>query len=280
MKYAQIIVVCIMGFMGMNCASAPRSNLPAQRLDPVALKAVEAEIEAVMERIDVEGLAAELPERERAAENDKSIVCQARLGIFYHEVALNLGMGKSKKYKGYAKKSYDALSEALSGPDMTPELASFCLAYRASALALWAGEKGDLGKLDAAFSLFADAVALYGLDNYAPRFLRGSVAESLPPIFGKANLAREDFETLIKQEEASPGFVHSRVLSFTYWAWANNRYKDSARLSPADRVRAVDYLEKAIALDPRSSIRVRQKEIRRTPGENPYAVTRIGALSA
>ena len=143
------------------------------------------------------------------------------------------------------KKSFDTLSELLNSPNTTKELLPFIAAYRASALSLVGAETKKLNLLGQAFSLFEDAVKRYAAVSYLPEFLRGSVAENLPWFFfKKRKFAKLDFQSIIDKQEKDSTYANWKTMSFTYWAWAQQRqtkqYKNQALL----------YLDKAIALDP------------------------------
>ena len=65
-------------------------------------------LDDVMEFIDNDLLQAKLPEIEADYKANPSLLNKVRLGIIYHEVALNLGFF-NKHYKGYAQKSLTIL---------------------------------------------------------------------------------------------------------------------------------------------------------------------------
>jgi hypothetical protein len=98
----------------------------------MTLKDAQEKIEDVMEIIDTTFLKTHLIEVEKAYQHDKSTINQIRLGIIYHEVALNFGFF-DKVYKGYPQKSLDMLNAAL--PKLNDNLAifkPFVLSYKAS----------------------------------------------------------------------------------------------------------------------------------------------------
>ena len=212
------------------------------------VREAEVQLQDVMEFIDPELLRKTIPEVEAIGLSDKSPLAQARLGILWNEVALNFAFLKQGAMKGYAEKSYMLLSSVLEDPATPPGLVPFVASYRASSLALWAGESGSLGKVWQAFKLFDDAVRRYATVSYSPEFLRGSVAENLPWYFFKTRVAIEDFSSILAKAEADSAFANPRILSFTYWAWAFNQKK--AGFSKAQREQALNYLDRAIALDP------------------------------
>lgn len=195
-----------------------------------------------MEFIDTELLKQKLAEVEADFNQNPTEFNRVRLGIIYHEVALNLGFF-SKEFKGFAQKSYDILSEF--AQKTQPELQPFILSYRASALSLVASEKMKLGLIGKAFELFDDAIKKYGEIHYLPEFMRGSVAENLPFFyFSKRKLAKKDFQSIIDKNTENPNFANWKVMSFVYWAWAKQHQ------SKKHRTQALNYLDKAIALDP------------------------------
>ena len=135
-------------------------------------------LDDVMEFIDNNLLQAKLPEVEADYKANPSLLNKVRLGIIYHEVALNLGFF-NKYYKGYAQKSLTILSECESAPEASEALQPFILSYKASAMALVAGETFKLSLIGKSFQLFETAIQKYGAIHYLPEFMRGSVAESV-----------------------------------------------------------------------------------------------------
>jgi hypothetical protein len=216
----------------------------AQKRDMTVREAHE-KLENVMEIIDTTFLKTHLIEVEKAYQQENSTINQIRLGIIYHEVALNFGFF-NKVYKGYAQKSLDMLNSSM--PKLVQELAifkPFALSYKASALSLLSGETKKLSHLNEAFKIFNEAVANYASLSYAPEFMRGSVSENLPWfMFKKRSYAKKDFDAIIKKYEANNNYATAKIMSFTYWAWAMQHQ------SKKDRIIAISNLDKAIALDP------------------------------
>ena len=121
----------------------------------------------------------------------------------------------------------------------------FIASYRASALSLVGAETKKLKLLGEAFTLFGDAVKKYADVSYLPEFLRGSVAENLPWFFfTKRKFAKQDFQSIISKQDKNSDYANWKIMSFTYWAWAKqhqgNKYRNQA----------INYLDKAISLDP------------------------------
>ena len=198
-----------------------------------------------MEIMDTEILERQLAAAERAHRNHPSEMNTARLGIVYHEVALNLSFLTDGNYQGYARRSYDLLTELYQGSGTTPELMPFVASYRASALALVSAETGKLKPLNRAFRLFDEAVARYAEYSYAPEFLRGSVSENLPKLFFlKRRHAARDFGSIIDKYHSNEDYASGKIMSFTYWAWA------AQHRGKRDRSQALNYLRRAIELDP------------------------------
>jgi tetratricopeptide (TPR) repeat protein len=219
-------------------------NSNAQTKD-MTLKEAHEKLEDVMEIIDTIFLKTHLIEVEKAYQHDNSTINQIRLGIIYHEVALNFGFF-DKIYKGYPQKSLDMLNAAL--PKLNSDLAifkPFVLSYKASSLSLLSGETRKLGYLSEAFQLFNEAVANYSSVSYAPEFMRGSVSENLPWfMFKKRSYAKIDFDNIIRKYEADNSYAKAKIMSFTYWAWAMQHQSKKYRTT------SISYLDKAIELDP------------------------------
>jgi hypothetical protein len=96
-----------------------------------------------------------------------------------------------------------------------------------------------------AFELFENAVQDYADVSYLPEFLRGSVSENLPWIFlRKRRFAKQDFQSIIDKQAKNNNYANWKIMSFTYWASANQMKK---KKYSAQRLA---YLDKAIALDP------------------------------
>lgn len=174
---------------------ATYNSVHAQQPDATKVKSVEHQLDDVMEFIDTTILKQKLIEVEEIYRSNPGEINKARLGIIYHETALNLSFFSNTAYKGYAQKSYDVLSEMVNAPDTAPELLPFISAYRASALSLVAAETKKLKLLGRAFVLFNQAVEKYSTVSYCPEFMRGSVSENLPWFFfRKRKYARHDFQ--------------------------------------------------------------------------------------
>ena len=220
------------------------NNLTAQQLDFSKVKTFEHQLDDVMEIIDTTELKAKLNEVEQQFQQEPSEVNKVRLGIIYHETALNLSFFSKTEYRGYAKKSFDQLSDLFNSPKTTKELMPFIASYRASALSLVGAETKKLKLLGQAFTLFGDAVNKYADISYLPEFLRGSVAENLPWFFSsKRKFAKQDFQSIINKQEKNTDYANWKIMSFTYWAWAKQRQGNKYRNQ------AIIYLDKAISLD-------------------------------
>lgn len=231
-------------FLLLTITTAGITALPAQQLTLAAVNAAALQLDDVMELTDTSLLKTKLHEVEAACKQHPTELNRIRLGIIHHETALNFSFLHKTSYTGYAQRSYDTLSAIVAAPGTTPAFMPFVAAYRASALALVAGETGKLDKLSAAFVLFDTAVARYAGVSALPEFLRGSVAENLPWYFvRKHKAARGDFRAIIKRYEANANYATPKLMSFTYWAWANGHQ------GKKDRPEALRCLERAIALD-------------------------------
>ncbi len=217
----------------------------AQELDVEKIAYYEMMLDDVMEIIDKELVVKKLQAVENDFKNEPNELNSIRLGLIYHEVALNLTFfDKTKKYAGYAQKSV-AMLTALHTKEMTPELLIYVQSYSASAMALVAAETMKLKLLGKAFRLFEEAVEAYAAVSPRPEFMRGSVAENLPFfMWNKRKYAKIDFESIIKKQEANPNYADFRIMSFTYWGWARAHKKRKFRKQ------AIAYLQTAIKIDP------------------------------
>jgi tetratricopeptide (TPR) repeat protein len=198
-----------------------------------------------MELIDTTELKIKLKEVNENYKNTPNEINKVRLGIICHETALNLSFFSKAEYNGYAKKSYDILSELFYSPNTSKALLPFIASYRASALSLVGAETKKIKLLREAFQLFDSAVINYADVSHLPEFLRGSVSENLPWIFfTKRKFAKQDFQSIINKQAQNSEYANWKIMSFTYWAWAKQRqaakYKDQA----------LAFLNKAIELDP------------------------------
>mgnify|MGYP000912329241 CR=1 FL=1 len=221
------------------------NGLKAQRLDFSKVKMYEHQLDDVMEIIDTTELKVKLKEVEEQFIIEPTELNKVRLGIIYHETALNLGFLAKTNFKGYSKKSYDVLSELFIDLNTTKELLPFITSYRASALSLLGGETMKLGLVGDAFIFFDESIEKYGDVSYSPEFLRGSVAENLPWFFfSKKKFAKIDMQSIIDKQIVNSEFANWKIMSFVYWSWANQRQ------SGKNKAQSLIYLDKAIALDP------------------------------
>lgn len=221
------------------------NSLTAQQLDFTKVKMYEHQLDDVMEIIDTTKLKIKLKEVEQQFQSAPTEINKVRLGIIYHETALNLSFLAKTSFKGYSKKSYEVLSELFLDTKTTKELLPFISSYRASALSLLGGETIKLGLVGDAFNLFDESIKKYGNVSYAPEFLRGSVAENLPWFFfSKRKFAKIDMQSIIDKQIVNNEFANWKIMSFVYWAWANQRQGGK------NKTQSLVYLNKAIALDP------------------------------
>ncbi len=190
------ILIAIM-ILASNALSAQTQQLSLKNL-----KFYEHQLYDVMEIIDTNLLVAKLKQVENDYAQNPTEINKTRLGIIYHETALNLTFFAKSTYKGYAQKSFDLLSQLETNPNTTPSLLPFIASYRASALALVGGETKKLNLVGQSFKLFEQAVEKYAEISYFPLFLRGSVAENLPWFFfSKKKFAKEDVEAIIDKQD-------------------------------------------------------------------------------
>lgn len=223
------------------------NTLKAQtpKLEFLKIKNFEKQLDDVMELIDTTKLKSKLKEVEEDYKQNPNEINKTRLGIIYHETALNLSFFSKTEFKGYAKRSYNILTELFDSPITTNELMPFIASYRASALSLICVKTKKLWLLFKSFSLLKSAVEKYGTVSYLPEFIRGSIAENIPKIFFWLHkYGKIDFQSIIQKQEKNVEYANWKVMSFTYWAWAKQRQDKK------DRAQALIYLDRAIALDP------------------------------
>jgi hypothetical protein len=237
----QLLITSIM----LTMTTFSSATAQAQTLDFLKVKAFEHQLDDVMELIDTSQLKIKLNEIEENYKQNPTAINKVRLGIIYHETALNLSFFSKTVFKGYAKKSFDILSTVFNSPATSKELLPFIASYRASALSLVGAETKKLKLLGQAFILFNEAVRNYATVSYLPEFLRGSVAENLPWFFfSKRKNAKYDFQSIIDKQTATAEYANWKIMSFTYWARAKQRQ------SKKYRNQSLAYLDRAIALDP------------------------------
>jgi len=247
-------------------ATVYKSN--AQHLDLKKIENYEIILNDVMEIISNDSVIKKLKEVENDFNRNPNELNSIRLGLIYHETALNLTFfDKTEKYAGYAKKSYDLLTELVQNEKTTPELFIYIQSYRASALSLMSGETKKLKLLREAFQLFQETIEKYSSVSPRPEFMRGSVAENLPFfMWNKRKYAKIDFESIIKKQEENSNYADFRIMSFTYWGWArahkNKKYSK----------KAIEYLNKAIEIDPDYKAgRKRAEELKEHMSLNNYS---------
>ena len=102
-------------------------NIYSQQLDISKVKTAEHQLDDVMELIDTTFVKSKLIEVEADYKLKPSELNKIRLGIIYHETALNLGFLAKTKFKGYSKKSYDVLTELQLDSNTKAEFLSFTL---------------------------------------------------------------------------------------------------------------------------------------------------------
>ncbi len=217
----------------------------SQHLTLSDIQSVEIKLADVMEVTDTAVLRAKIMSVENEFKQAPDELTKIRTAIIYHEAALNFSLLAQNPVKGYAKKSFDLLTEMLADMNTPEYLRPFAAAYRASALSLIGAETKKLKYLHVAFDLFEECVNNYAGVSYLPQFLRASVAENLPWFFFfKKKFAAADFEAVIKKYENNNAYAPDKIMSFCYWGWAKQH--------PAKKYRgqSLNYLKKAILLDP------------------------------
>lgn len=220
-------------------------NTQSQQLDFSKVKTAEHQLDDVMELIYTTQVKRKLKIVENDFKQNPNELNKVRLGIIYHETALNLTFLSKSDYKGFAKLSFDILSELYLDPNTTKEFLPFISSYRASALSLVGAETMKLGLIGKSFILFEDAIYNYGEMSYSPEFLRGSVSENLPWFFfKKRKFAKIDMESIIEKQTKNRDYASKKIMSFTYLAWAKQHQRKK------HKTQAILYLDKAIALDP------------------------------
>ncbi len=237
----QILILSLMAIMATTNSVIAQN----QNLDFSKVKAYEHQLDDVMEIIDTTYLKAKLTEVENNFKQNSTEINKVRLAIIYHETALNLTFLSKSNYKGYAKKSFDLLTELFESKTTIQALMPFIASHRASALSLVGGETKKLGLVGQAFTLFEQAVNDYAQISYLPEFLRGSVAENLPFFFfSKRKFAKLDMQSIVDKQNKTHDFASPKIMSFVYWAWANQHQ------SKKYREQAIEYLDKSISIDP------------------------------
>ena len=231
-------------------AMALTNNITAQQLDFSKVKDIEHQLDDVMELIDTVAIKLKMKEIESQYIQNPSVLNKLKLGIIYHETALNLSFLSKTQYKGYAQKSFDILNDLFNRESTNQEVMVFVASYRASALSLVGAETKKLKLVGQAFDLLKDAVNKYSDMSYLPEFLRGSIAENLPWFFfKKRKFAKKDMQSIIDKQAENSDYANWKIMSFTYWAWANQHQ------GKKHREQALEYLNKAIALDPEYNLK-------------------------
>lgn len=231
--------------LAMNLCQPAAAQEQIQAAEFSKVTALGHQLDDVMELTDTTDIKIKLKNTEDSYRQNPDDLNTLRLGIIYHETALNLSFFSKTEFKGYAQKSYDLLNGLYNSTHTAKEFLPYVASYRASALSLVGAETKKLKLLGEAFKLFDDAVQQYADVSYLPEFLRGSVSENLPwYFFSKRKFAKADFQSIIDKQSTHDGYANWKIMSFTYWAWAKQRQ------GKKDRSQALLYLDKAIALDP------------------------------
>ncbi len=221
------------------------TSINAQNFDIKKLSAFEEKLEDVMEIIEIEKVKSKLIEVEKQFDENPNELNKLRLGLIYHETAFNLTfIDKTREYNGYANKSYEILTKLANSNSTTIELMPIIQSYRASALSLVSSETKKLSLLGKAFDIFEVAIKEYAQYSPRPEFLRGSVSENLPFfMWKKRSFAKRDFASIIEKQEQNNDYADFSVMSFSYWAWANQHQGKKYR------EKALIYLDRAIQID-------------------------------
>lgn len=223
-----------------------------------SVKLIESHLEDVMELISIEDAEKKLNEIEAEYEMFPDQLNMARLGIVYHENALNLASINKGNSDGYATKSFTILHELFTSEDIFVELLPFIAGYHASARALMGSEKTKPGYINESFKLFESAVSNYGEVCFCPEFLRAGISDKLPWFFfNRKRHAKQDYESIITRQQLKLNYAPTRIMSFSYFGWAKQSQ------SKKDRARTLEYLEKSIQLDPKyKAARKRAEELK------------------
>ena len=245
-----IKIIVFLGFtflISQGCASLKGSALDSylsEQSKPddssiVLVKEYEEKLTDVMEVIDPKRAKRNMKTYEEKTQADPTMLNRVKLGIVYHEVSLNLF---KEGYKGYAKRSFEILSDPELYESSPESLNPFIFSYIASSRALMGSEEGDIGYVNDAFLILDKAVDIYGVYSYAPLFMRASIAENLPWFFFRSGEAKKDFEAIISSREKNKDYASDKIMSFVYLGLAKQVLNEKEL--------AISYLNKSIDFDP------------------------------
>ncbi len=223
----------------------PTVGLSTISLDKLRLKFFEDHLHDAMMLTDITELTLRIDEAKEFFMLNPGEINKARLGVVYHQAALYLPATFKASTQAWAKQSLDILSDIVHAPHASKELLPIVTSYRASALAALAVSAQRRSLLAEAYQQFSLAVESYAQVSALPEFLRGGSASNLPIFyFRKRKFAQEDFRSIIRKEETSPGYASASILSYSYLALANQR---RCQQSKKERVLL---LSRSIAQDP------------------------------
>ena len=172
----------------------------------------EEELRSVTEQLEIENIKTQIESINKKDLTDA--LSKLKLGILYHEASL-----LSANNPEYSKISFSILSNSDLRNSIGKEYLPFLFSYLASARSLQGRDTSSLNYLKDAFWIL-DQLVLKSKDKTGiALFLRGSISENLPWIFGKSSVAKSDFQEII-QSQKKDSFIN-----YINFGWRiNNRW--------------------------------------------------------
>ena len=174
-------------------------NAPGLNQDRIAT--LETALESYMQLTQTE-IALQLPKMESISQHTHSALEQTISGIFFHEAAMKFT--DKTLVAGYAKKSYETLTQLAENPNTEAEIMPFVTAFQGSAQVLFGEATDSKLEIRKGFKVLNASVENYHKYSFISRYLRGTTFERLSL---SKSIARKDFTLLITDYENNQNFA-------------------------------------------------------------------------
>lgn len=200
------------------------------------------ELAEVIDIVDFDQIMAKISSQKELIKKEPTFLNKVKLGILYHDGAMQLVGTKKAARRELAEESYTLLSILATESSKQPHLLPFVKAYQASSLGLLGAANTNNDLIKQSFVLFDQTIDQFGKAYYVPLYLRAKIAENLPYPYNKKRWAKTDYSNLINWFESNSNSINNRTMIQTYLAWAK------LHANKKDYSQAVQYLEEAIKL--------------------------------
>jgi tetratricopeptide (TPR) repeat protein len=156
--------------------------------------------------------------KENNLEKSEEMIAQVKLGILYHNVALN--DGAKRGYKKYAQKSFETMKLINGNDGLSNVIKVYTLTFMGSSRAMMGDEDlnpiNKINYVKEGIAYLDDAVKRFDRHTWVPRFYRANVCFSLPDFFEKSAAAKDDYDKLINKKRNNDNAIPDEIMAIVY----------------------------------------------------------------